>query len=804
MKETTSPKVDSAQIDHLIASSFDICRSNPHKGIELADKALFLSDISDSLKIAQATVCKGACQVWLGDYENALKNLLEHQHEFEKFKDDKFEAHALYHIFCAFYFLADYDNALKYALDMLARAKKNKDILAQANAYNGIGTVYHSSGENEKAIEVLSKGLVIAEKLADKHLLARILDGIGSSYFNLNNIERSIEFKQKSLDAARSIGLKNTESFGLDGLAQIYLAAKDLVKAEKLFKECLSIREELNFKFGISETNLQLGNLYLEMNQLEKASAHLKISLEIANESNSKEIIYKAHEAFSKLYEKQKNTEKFVEHYKNYFANKEDFFKEQNKQKLKGVELQFSISQMEKEKELLNEKNKQLELLSNDLVVLSDLGKKIISQLSVENINNTVYEIINNLMDAAGFGIGVVSEDKKKLIFPGYIEKGVVLSSSGYDLSDNDRLAPVCFNKEIEIVINDYDLELEKFITKRLNPVVGESVQSIIYLPLKIADKKIGVLTVQSFKKNAFNDYHVNLVKNLAVYCALALENATSYQRLEERVVERTSEVIQQKEEIERSQEKTRLLNVIGQQIISSTSFDSIFAKLHENVSQLMNADCFSIRIYNEEKHEIDYRYSFEKGELSPPINVSMNDIDNFSVWCVTNKREIFINDNVNEYQKYTSKIVVPHGEMPSSLLFCPMMIGDRVIGVITVQSFHKNAYVPSHIDILKTLGTYTAIALENAHLVEHLEEKVKERTSEVVEQKEQVEKSFRNTELIGEIGKEITSTLSVDEIISKVYEQVNTLMDATIFGIGVFRSEKDDLYFSGAIEKGI
>lgn len=782
-----------AEIEKLVIQSLEIARTNPQRGIELADAALKSS--SPSVK-AQAYACKGACQVWLGDYENALKNLFDSLARFESIQDPKFEAHALYHIFCAFYFLADYDNALKYAFEMLERAEKSGDISAQANALNGIGSVHYTSGENDKAIEALSKGLTVAEKLADKHLLARILDGLGSAHFNINNIEKAIDYKERSLETARPLGLKNVESYALDGLARIYMAAGTFKIAEKLFLDCLSIREEINFRSGIAETNLHLGDLFLLTGCYEKALKHLYTALSVSTETNTKEVIYKTHEALSRYYEKQAETEKFIEHFKKYFTYKEEYFSEKNKQKLKGVEMQISISQMEKEKALLSEKNKQLELLSNDLVILSNLGKKIISQLSVENINRTVYEIINSLMDASGFGIGVVTEDRKEIVFPGYIENGEVLPSSSHELTDINRLPVVCFNREEEIIINDYEKEAEKYVKKRLKPAAGAHVQSIIYLPLKLADRKIGVITVQNFNVNAFTEYHVNLVKNLAVYCAIAIENATSYRKLEERVNERTKE-------IERSHKNTRLLGIIGQQIISSISFESIFDKLHENVSKLMNADCFSIRIYNPEKQEIDYRYSFEKGKLMQPITVSMNNIDNYSVWCVTNKKEIFINDNVNEYHKYTSKIVVPRGEMPSSLLFCPMMIGERITGVITVQSFQKNAYVPSHMDVLKTLGTYTAIALENANLVEHLEEKVKERTSEVVEQKEQIEKSFRNTELIGEIGKEITATLSVDEIISKVYQQVNTLMDATIFGIGVYRSEQDDLFFSGAIEKG-
>ena len=785
------------KIQQLANQSVEICRGNPSEGIAIAEEIISLADsIKSDADLATGLACKGACLIWLGNYDTALQALFEAIPNLQKFENKKIEAHAYYHVFCAYYFLADYDNALKYAHEMLHRAAQNEDLLSQANAYNAIGTICYSTNENQKALDALLNGLTIANTLDDKHLLARILDGIGTAHFNLNETEKSIEFKKKALEVSRSIGLKQIESYAIDGLAKLYLDANDLSNAEKYLHECLAIRQELDFKSGIAESNFQLGDLYLKMNRLDYALSHLNSALKIGVETNTNEVVYKTHKSLYKLYEKQNNNAKFIEHFKSYYTLKEEFFSEKNKQKLKGVEMQISISQMEKEKELLSEKNKQLESLSNDLVTLSDLGKTITSLLSIEAVNKTAYDIINNMMDAHGFGIGIVSDDNGKLIFPGYIEKDVVFSSSSYDLSDENRLASVCFNKEIDIVINDYELEAGKYITKRLQPVVGESVQSIIYLPLKLGDKKLGVVTVQSFNKNAFDDYKVNLVKNLAVYCAIAIENATLYQKLEERVEERTREVL-------KAQETTRMLSVIGKEIISTTDFESIFKKLHENVGQLMNADCFSVRVYQKERREIDYKYSMERGLLKTPLSVSMDDIDNYTVWCVTNNKEIFINDNLNEYHKYTKKIVVPSGEMPNSLLFCPLTIGDKVTGAITVQSFDKNAYTPFHMDVLKTLGTYTAIALENANLVETLEEKVNERTSEVVEQKEQLEKSFRNSKLLSEIGKEIASTLSVDEIISTVYAQINTLMDATIFGIGIHRPESNDLYFSGAVEKG-
>lgn len=734
------------EIDSLAEKSLEVARNNPEQGIAYAEKLKAYSETHQSREgFAKAITCEGICEVWLGKYDEALKNLFEALNRLKETHDNKFESHALYHIFTAFYFLADYDEAIKYALELLHHSHEHNDKLAEANALNAIGTVHYTTGENEKAITDLFMGLEIASHFDDQHLLARLLDGLGSAYFNLKNMDKSIEFKKKSLEVSQLIGSKHAESYAMHGLAKIYLEKGDIENAKTTFLKCLSLREQIQFIPGIAETNFELGALLMSSEQYEAAFPYLKRALDLSEKTNTKEVLYKTHKELALFYEKKSEVRPFVDHFKQYQTLKDEYFSEKRKQKQASTEMQISILQMKKEKELVDQKNKQLEQLSKDLIILSDLGKAITSLLSVEAINKRVYHIINDLMDASGFGIGVISEDKKQLHFPGYIEKGVVLASSSDNLDDVNRLSSICFNKEIDIVINDYDKDAKKYIRKRVDVPIGEHTHSIIYLPLKINDKKLGVLTVQSFNINAYNEYQVNLVKNLAVYCAIAIENATLYEGLEDIVTERTREVTKQKEEIEKSHENTRLLSEIGQQIISNINFDSIFTKLHDNVSHLMNADCFGVRIYHPSTNEIEYRYEIERGVLFDSLRVSMDDDDNFSVWCLKNQKDILINDLGAEYKDFVTKIVIPAGEAPHSILFCPMNVGKKKVGVITVQSFQKNAYTQLDLDMLKTLASYTAIALENANLVEHLEEKVEERTKEIVKQKEIIEENNKH-----------------------------------------------------------
>jgi signal transduction histidine kinase len=112
-----------------------------------------------------------------------------------------------------------------------------------------------------------------------------------------------------------------------------------------------------------------------------------------------------------------------------------------------------------------------------------------------------------------------------------------------------------------------------------------------------------------------------------------------------------------------------------------------------------------------------------------------MENKNQFPVWCIENKKEVFINDAGAEYQHYLTEYVevvlsLEDGTQttnPVSLVYLPLMIKEKVIGLITVQSFSQNAYTSRHLDILKTLASYTAAALYNAQAFETVENTLKE-----------------------------------------------------------------------------
>lgn len=167
-----------------------------------------------------------------------------------------------------------------------------------------------------------------------------------------------------------------------------------------------------------------------------------------------------------------------------------------------------------------------------NIELISEMGKDITSSLSIEHIIETVYAHVNKLMDASLLGIGIINKEKNALDFPATKQTGKTLPPYSYQTDDASRLAINCFNNKKEIFINDSEKESAAFISKMPEISENERMASIIYLPLIYKNKSIGVITAQSFIKNAYNDYHLNVLRSLATYAAVALDNADAYRTL--------------------------------------------------------------------------------------------------------------------------------------------------------------------------------------------------------------------------------------------------------------------------------
>jgi transcriptional regulator with GAF, ATPase, and Fis domain len=294
---------------------------------------------------------------------------------------------------------------------------------------------------------------------------------------------------------------------------------------------------------------------------------------------------------------------------------------------------------------------------------------------------------------------------------------------------------------------------------------------SMIFFPIIIGEKILGCITVQSFLKYAYTDYHLDILKTLATYTAIAIENANLFEVMEEKVKERTLEVVKQKEEVEKTYDNTKLLGTIGNDITSTLSVDEIIDKVYANLNTLMDASVFGIGIYNLETNGLIFPASIEKGRKLPSHSYTLENNQRPAVKCFESQTDYWTNNFSDELIKAgTIKQKPLIGENTESIIYVPVTHKNKKLGVLTVQAFNANAYTNYHLQIVKNLAVYVAIALENANLYANLEERVVERT-------EEIKTAYQNSKLLSELGQQITSTLNFEEIFAKLNSYVSGLI---------------------------
>jgi signal transduction histidine kinase len=156
-------------------------------------------------------------------------------------------------------------------------------------------------------------------------------------------------------------------------------------------------------------------------------------------------------------------------------------------------------------------------------------------------------------------------------------------------------------------------------------------------------------------------------------------------------------------------------LGKIGQELTSTLDTEQAFERVSKQVSARLDAAVFMIGIYDEETAQIVFVYEIVKAQRQPVTWQNMSERERPAVWCIRERREL-VASNTEELLNYVSIILPPtRSEKMETVVYLPLMIEQRVIGCLSVQSLKKNAYDENQLEFLRVLASYTAITLSNS-----------------------------------------------------------------------------------------
>ncbi|TFV93750.1 diguanylate cyclase, partial [Oxalobacteraceae bacterium OM1] len=159
-------------------------------------------------------------------------------------------------------------------------------------------------------------------------------------------------------------------------------------------------------------------------------------------------------------------------------------------------------------------------------------------------------------------------------------------------------------------------------------------------------------------------------------------------------------------------------LGAVGQEITTHLDATAVFRTLDRHVHGLLDAAHFSVYLFDSESETLQLAFGVEASKRVPNTRVDLASPTANSARCVRERREILVDlpDAIHNPN------LIPGTKPMLSQLFSPLIVGEKVLGVMTIQSPHRRAYGEREQLIFRTLCAYGAIALDNADTYRQLE----------------------------------------------------------------------------------
>lgn len=341
---------------------------------------------------------------------------------------------------------------------------------------------------------------------------------------------------------------------------------------------------------------------------------------------------------------------------------------------------------------------------AEESAVLNELGQALTTRLNVEQVLDEAYRGASRLLDTTNFYIALYDPDKPEVTFAidvteGELRKPHVVRQAGWGLTEY-----ILQNREPLLIGKDVPQRLAEIGVEAMGPIA----LSWLGVPLLIGDRVLGVMAVQSYSTpGAYDAHDRDLLTAIASPVAIAIQNARLFEETAGRA------------------RRLAVVNRIASAASATLHLDDLMETVYRETVPAFQADAFFIALYDQEARELDFRFRVDQGVREPaerfPMGVGLTSI------VVAKKQPLIIGDELERNRVLTSPQLFGTMKPASSWLGAPMLVGERVIGVISVQAYRPHAWDEEDQLLLFTIADQVAVALDNARLFAEVEQRVQE-----------------------------------------------------------------------------
>jgi len=327
------------------------------------------------------------------------------------------------------------------------------------------------------------------------------------------------------------------------------------------------------------------------------------------------------------------------------------------------------------------------------LRVINQIGLKITSILDIEKVLEEVISLLYSELNLYGVTIGLIQKDR-------FILKSVYADTKGKNSIHNQSISLkeksivgwVAENNK-PLLVRDVNSDPRYYYTIGLKETKSE-----LAIPIELQGKVLGVLDVQSNEIDAFEEEDIQLLQSIANQAAIALENARLYANSEQKIRELS------------------VLNEVGRVVNSTLDLNQLLKHIHQQLKLVMNAPSYYVALYDEKNDRLNFEILIDEGKQFSKTSTPIG--EGKVSYVIKTKKPLLVCDEESELNTLPIKIeTVGNKKISPSWMGVPMMSGEKVLGVLAVASYEKNAFSEEDLQFLINITNQASIAIVNAQL---------------------------------------------------------------------------------------
>jgi GAF domain-containing protein/DNA-binding response OmpR family regulator len=418
---------------------------------------------------------------------------------------------------------------------------------------------------------------------------------------------------------------------------------------------------------------------------------------------------------------------------------------------------------------------KETEQRTAELAVINSVQDGLAKELDMQGVYDLVGDRVQKLFNAQTVIIGSFDSENKTEFFNYFFENGEKYKPDSRPIN---KVRQLLIEKKRSLYIPTEEIAKKVY---GLTPVPGTHMtKSLLFVPLLSGNIVKGYVSLQNVdKEHAFSESDIRLLETLANSMSVALENA--------RLFDETNRLLK---ETEQRTAELGVINSVQEGLAKELDMQAIYDLVGNKIQQVFNAQAVIIANLDQENKTEEFKFLIEKGER---FYLEPRPYDKLRQHLVNSREKILINSDFPKAAALFGMKVLPGTEHPKSLLFVPLIAGDKVKSYVSLQNVdQENAFSDSDVRLLETLANTMSVALENARLFDETNRLLKEteqRTAELA--------------VINSVQEGLAKELDIQAIYELVGDRILKVFNAPNLVIRTFDHESGKEHWRFAVEKG-